>query len=88
MPRVTSIQRREARSNQLYRSYADYDQSCEVDHVQVYLDAANVITLFFEEKGEKSLGVGLRIPRELAVTVAKIVEAVESGSGKIKIDLK
>jgi len=87
MPVVTSIQRREARSNQS-GSYANYDQLCEVDHLEVSPDGPNWIRLFFEEKGDKGLGVGLRIPREVAVTVAKIVEAVESGSGKIKIDLK
>jgi hypothetical protein len=87
MPLVTSIQRREKRSNQ-WRSYADYDKSYEVDHLEVSLDGPNGIRLFFESKGDKGLGVGLRIPREVAVTVAKIVEAVESGSGKIKIDLK
>ena len=88
MPRVTSIQRREARSNQLYATSANYDQTYDVDYVEVSPDGQNGIRLFFGKRGDKSLGIGLRIPRDVAIPLAHIVQAVESGSSKIKIDLK
>ena len=88
MPKITSIQRREPRSNQYSDKYSNYDQSCEVNHLEISSYGNNMIKLFFAESGNKSLGVGLIMPKEIATLLAKMVDAVEPVSSRIEIALK
>ncbi len=87
MPRVTGIQKREPRQNQS-GSNTNYDTTYQADRLEVSLLGDERISIYFRKAGEHSLGVGLRIPRELSGILTNIVEAVNQGAGKISIDLE
>ena len=84
MARVTSIQRRDPRSNQT-GNYTDYNQFYEVDRLSVSVDGRNNLSVSFRCSRDHNLVVGLRMPREWSRMVSSIIDAVDGGAGTIVV---
>ncbi|PKB65134.1 MAG: hypothetical protein BZY80_00975 [SAR202 cluster bacterium Io17-Chloro-G2] len=88
MPNITSIQQREARSNQM-GGYSDYNQHFAVDQLELTLSNGNRLKIFFQEAGSKYTGGGLILPLNYAKIIATSVNTFADDSpGLDKITIK
>ncbi|MBF8268087.1 MAG: hypothetical protein HW388_1595 [Dehalococcoidia bacterium] len=86
MAQVTSIQRRDPRSNQSGK-YTEFNQMEEVDRLSVSLDGQNRLKVEFRSSRDPNLCVGLRMPREWSRMVSSIIDAVDGGAGTVAVTL-